>query len=131
MEEGGERAEGMRRMVEAWSTFSGLVSEKINFFWAGQRKNQLFWRRSAKKSTFFGPVSEIINFFWTCQRKNHLFLDRSAKKSPFFGPVSEKITFFGPYARIHKRKQICASRRLGHDILTPESCLLALNADPR
>ena len=44
MEEG-EGGEGMRGMVEAWSTLFGLVIEKIDFFWAGQRKNQLFLGR--------------------------------------------------------------------------------------
>ena len=33
--EGGEGGEGMRGMVEAWSTLFGLVIEKIDFFWAG------------------------------------------------------------------------------------------------
>ena len=43
MREKGERGERMRGMVEAWSTFFGLVS----------KKNHLF----------FGLVSEKIDFF--------------------------------------------------------------------
>ena len=54
----------MRGMVEAWSTFLGVVIEKINFFWAGQRKNQLFVGWSTNKSAFLQLVSENINFFW-------------------------------------------------------------------
>ena len=66
----------MRRMVEAWSTFLflrwsakksaffGLVSEQIDFFWVGQRKNQLFWGWSVKKSAFLRLVSEKVSFFW-------------------------------------------------------------------
>ena len=63
MRERGERGERMRGMVEAWSTFVGLVIEKINFFGAGQRKNRLRLGWSLKKSTFWGLVSEKIDFF--------------------------------------------------------------------
>jgi hypothetical protein len=43
------------RWWEGWwrpYNINRLVSEKINFFWAGQRKNQLFLGWSARKSAF-------------------------------------------------------------------------------
>ena len=52
--EGSERGEGMRRMVEAWSTLFGLVIEKSRLF--------LGW--SLNKSAFFELVIEKLDFFW-------------------------------------------------------------------
>ena len=84
MGEAGEGGERMRGMVEAWSTFFGLVSEKISFFWAGQQTNHFFFGWSANKSTFFELVSEKIVVFWAGQRT----------KSTFLKLISEKVSFF-------------------------------------
>jgi hypothetical protein len=68
----------------------GLVSEKIDFFWPGQRKNRLFWAGQRTKSVCLWLVNEKVDFFRAGQRKKHLFV----------GLVSEKIIFFGVRALI-------------------------------
>ena len=65
MREEGEGGEKIREMVEAWSTFFGLVIEKIDFLLGWSLKKSTFLGLVSEKSTFWGLVSEKIDFFGT------------------------------------------------------------------